>query len=71
MNRLPTPDALDRQSAPFSTGRARPVATVARKVRKAAVRDEEQLFREAMAFPELTRDFFSSLLTAKKLRPYL
>ena len=68
MNRLPITDSLDRKIIPFKPHR-RPAAKAARRAPLSFVAPEDQIFRQALAAPVVPFGFFSSLMTAKHLRP--
>ena len=68
MNRLPITDSLDRKIIPFKPAR-RPAAKAIRRAPLSSTDREDQVFRQALAAPVVPFGFFSSLMTAKHLRP--
>ena len=68
MNRLPKTDSLDRKIIPFKNQR-RPAGKGTRRAPLTSTAREDQVFRQALAAPVVPFGFFSSLMTAKHLRP--
>lgn len=68
MNRLPITNTLDRKIIPFKPAR-RPATKAVRRAPLSSTDREDQVFRQALALPPFPFGFFSSLMTAKHLRP--
>ena len=68
MNRLPNSDKPDRKIIPFKPAR-RPAAKAIRRASLSSADREDQVFRQALAAPVVSLGFFSTLMTAKHLRP--